>query len=128
MNQAKHTPGPWDVRGDCDVYSKGRHVATTAGNGGDLPELIRGQDRTNALLISSAPDLLLALQAQEVASDMQKQLAIPSPDDPRYTPYIGPWDGYRAPEVRFMDFHLKRKLLRRTALAKAMEKGEEKEA
>lgn len=78
-------------------------------------------------LACSAPDLLLALQAQEVASDMQKQLAIPSPDDPRYTPYIGPWDGYRAPEVRFMDFHLKRKLLRRTAIAKALGKGEEKE-
>lgn len=72
-----------------------------------------------AHLIVSSSLLYMALWAREVASEMQKDLVIPNPDDPRYTPFIGPWDGYKAPEIRFCHFQLKHKELRTEALKQA---------
>lgn len=69
----------------------------------------------------------VALQAQEDFSAMQRDLRstedYPNPDDPRYTPVIGEWDGYAAPEMRYAEFATKRRELRRQVLA-ARDRGE----
>jgi hypothetical protein len=73
----------------------------------------------NAHLIAAAPEMLAALQAQQVSSDMQGEGRFPPSDDPRYTPFIGEWDGCAAPEKRWYDFQIQRKRLRAAAIAKA---------
>lgn len=60
--------------------------------------------------------LLRALRAQAVLSDMQKETGVPDPADPRYTPFIGEWNGYHAPEQRFFDFADHRRALRTSAI------------
>lgn len=57
-----------------------------------------------------------ALEAQELASAIQKERRTPPPNDPRYTPFIGKWNGYHAPEQRWQEFMVRRKELRRQAL------------
>jgi len=59
-----------------------------------------------------------ALCAQELASLMQSE-GMPDPNDPRYTPYIGKWNGYHAPEQRYGQFMHERRELRTRALSQA---------
>lgn len=63
--------------------------------------------------------LRIALQAQEDYGAMSRQRQAGefiSPIDPRYTPVIGEWNGYHAPELRFDNFAHVRHDLRRAAL------------
>lgn len=76
------------------------------------------QKHTPGLAIA-APDMLEALLAQELASDMQKEGRLPDSGDERYTPFIGEWNGYEAPEIRWVHFNYRRQELRRAAIAKA---------
>lgn len=71
------------------------------------------------LLIKS----LKALKAQEVLKEMQNERVIVLPNDPRYTPFIGEWNGYHAPEQRFEEFVCKRRDLRRECLVDGQKKG-----
>lgn len=59
--------------------------------------------------------MVKALHAQEVGSQMQRE-DMPEPNDPRYTPYIGEWNGYHAPEQRYGMFMHERRDLRVLAL------------
>ena len=58
----------------------------------------------------------ICLEAHEAHNSFNKEGNIVAPDDPRYTPLIGVWNGYQAPEQRWQDWHSERKLLRRTML------------
>lgn len=66
-----------------------------------------------------------ALQAQEHYSEMHRDPLYPylPANDPRYTPLIGEWDGFVAPELRAHYFHFERKRLRREVLDSAKEAG-----
>lgn len=124
-DDTRHTPGPWSVD------KKTAHVNATDGKAVCAmlwPTVVRSEEETraNADLIARAPDLLAenaslraALEAQELASQMVKEPLLPFPDDPRYTPYIGEWDGYQAPEVRLHDFIARRREMRKAALAQS---------
>jgi molybdopterin-guanine dinucleotide biosynthesis protein A len=65
-----------------------------------------------------ADDLLAACEAQELGSALQREVC-PAPDDRRYTPFIGEWNGYHAPEQRYAEFQQKRRDMRVAAIAKA---------
>lgn len=60
--------------------------------------------------------LYQALLAQQILSDMQKEGSLPNSTDERYTPFIGEWNAYKAPEQRFYEFAQKRRELRIAAL------------
>lgn len=68
-------------------------------------------------LLQAAPIMLAALKMQELLKTFQNEDQMPLPNDPRYTPYIGEWNGYQAPEVRFQVFCDHRRNLRRQAFA-----------
>jgi hypothetical protein len=53
-----HTPGPWKVEEDIFVYGNGLRIADVSCD--DQPDLSGDAQDSNALLIASAPDLLLA--------------------------------------------------------------------
>ena len=64
---------------------------------------------------------IIALHAQEIFSNMQHEVmasggSYPQPNDPRYRPYIGEYDGYQAPEQRYFEFAAERKELRKVVL------------
>ena len=62
---------------------------------------------------------LKALRAQELFSDIQRAWAsgvVTGPSDPRYTAFIGEWNGYQAPEVRYAEVGGARRELRKEAL------------
>ncbi len=63
----KHTPGPWKVKSDYNVFSGGgRLVANSGGHSGSVcPEEIHEENKANAILIAAAPDLLEALENLE---------------------------------------------------------------
>jgi hypothetical protein len=77
MNAAKHTPGPWHVssmtstNGIFDAY--GNPVARTSVLNG---ELTRKRRLADAQLIASAPDMLAALQAFQLAWDNDRKVTI----------------------------------------------------
>ncbi len=77
-------------------------------------------------LTGTALLLYNALTAQESFSAMQREIRAsgqyPETTDSRYTPVIGIWDGYAAPEVRFSDFAHARRRLREAALKEARER------
>lgn len=113
----KFTEGPWviNIEGNLIHANDERRTITCHLSGSFKHPKIAA----DAHLIASAPLLYMALLAQEVASEMQKELAIPDPQDPRYEPFLGPYDGYKAPEIRFYDFMVKRQQLRTEALKQA---------
>ena len=58
MSKPEHTPGPWTVRSDGELFaiaSENGWIATMDGE-------VVNTDRANAHLIAAAPDLLYALQ------------------------------------------------------------------
>ena len=57
-----------------------------------------------------------ALRLQELCSTIQKEGYTILPDDPRYTEWIGEWDGYKAPEQRIESINYLRKQMRREVL------------
>ena len=59
----------------------------------------------------------ICLEAHEAHNSFNKEGNIVVPDDPRYTPLIGVWNGYQAPEQRWSDWHAERKQLRRQLIA-----------
>lgn len=67
-------------------------------------------------------DAIKALRWQATFSAMQKE-SLPLATDPRYTPFLGEWDGYDTPESRYYIFAHERRDLRAAVLARAKEAG-----
>ena len=89
---------------------------------GDGKEFITCEEgEANAHLIVASPNMYNALKIQEDAKtltlEMEKGI-IPS-DHLIYEKWLGKWNGYQAPEVRFEDFTTLRKKMRREAIAEA---------
>ncbi len=80
----------------------------------------KSADRWVDYLTQERERLRAALQAQEDYSGMQSELrndgAFPEPDDPRYTPIIGQWDGVQGHRARYEAFAFARRDYRRAAL------------
>lgn len=58
----KHTPGPWQLKGlnPPRIYAdEGKEIIAQCDSGG---EMTQGQEKANARLIASAPELLEALE------------------------------------------------------------------
>lgn len=72
-------------------------------------------------------NLYLALKAQAFFSDIQRAgyVAI-MPDDPRYTPLIGEWDGSQTPKSRIEELNQYRRNMR-TKMIKAVEERKQDE-
>lgn len=115
----KFTEGPWKIGNRSDGSKwigmgdghSGRHYQA------DMPWDMFEED---CRLIAASPLLYMALWAQEIASEMQKENMLKvSANDERYTPFIGPWDGKQSTEDRFWAFQTKRRQLRAEALKQA---------
>jgi hypothetical protein len=72
MSNAKHTPGPWELRGGGpqsahDIWSREHNIGETfcngSGNASEYPPL--AESFANARLIAAAPELLAALEIVE---------------------------------------------------------------
>lgn len=85
-------------------------------DGTDLAIICDGVTPEEAYMLAAAPSLLLALRAQQIASDIVHEGCRPAPDDPRFTEFIGEWNCYEAPELRWRRFVEKRRELRKSAL------------
>ena len=74
MTQAKHTPGPWKVRGQ--YVEAAKHAVVAQVNmpyeiGSDATVSVTGVMNANAALIAAAPELLTALRlVMECAGDI----------------------------------------------------------
>lgn len=66
--------------------------------------------------LKAGRDAMIACLAAELASQITLEGKLPAPNDPRYTDFIGTWDTYSAPEIRWADFIAKPRELRRKAL------------
>lgn len=75
MSAAKHTPGPWVVDADGQVWRYELRIADTAPRGADIAP--RSERPANARLIAAAPDLLAALQALMMWSDHEALTGLP---------------------------------------------------
>ena len=59
-----HTPGPWTVFSEVNVVAGRRGIATTGHYSSSLnADVIEAENKANAILISTAPDLLAAMEA-----------------------------------------------------------------
>ncbi|MBY0513161.1 MAG: hypothetical protein K2P78_04525 [Gemmataceae bacterium] len=85
----KHTPGPWDVNDDLDIYSShpdmDEIVASCVGHKIDaaLFSDIPGRAEANARLIAAAPDLLDSLEQMVAESDCGRVPCMRTIDDAR---------------------------------------------
>lgn len=72
-----HTPGPWKVKSDYNVFGVGgRLVANSGGHSGSVrPEEIHEENKANARLIAAAPELLEACKALLLALDGDGEMA-----------------------------------------------------
>lgn len=81
-----HTPGPWKVKSDYNVFGVGgRLVANSGGHSGSVrPEEIHEENKANARLIAAAPELLeAAKRAQElISSAIDLEYVSGKPGDP----------------------------------------------
>jgi hypothetical protein len=62
--KAKHTPGPWEIEGDTDIYSQEGELLASAYGFFDAARNLKDTPETqaNARLIATAPELLQALK------------------------------------------------------------------
>ena len=80
MSEVKHTPGPWVVDGDLNIYAGDpniglrRDVADTFGMGGF------GSVEANARLIAAAPELLEAAQKALRIAEEWIEIEVERPD------------------------------------------------
>jgi hypothetical protein len=58
-----HTPGPWNIQHDFNVFGGRRLVASAGGHSSNQhPLAVDAENRANASLIAAAPDLLKAVR------------------------------------------------------------------
>jgi hypothetical protein len=62
-----HTPGPWSIRYEFNVFGNDRIVAGAGGYSSNVEsEAVDSENRANTRLICAAPDMLAALKAVEL--------------------------------------------------------------
>lgn len=70
MSTAKHTQGPWEISHEFNVYGGKRLVATTGGHSNNTDDDGGyAENKANARLVASAPDLLNALKKMVAVFD-----------------------------------------------------------
>lgn len=82
----KHTPGPWVIKHEFNVYAGNRSVAACGGYSQNFDhEKVHAENVANAHLVSAAPDLL------EVCQEIEEWFSSEAAMD--YSSYYPPWWG-----------------------------------